>query len=708
MIERVTYFNAETGFCVLKVKVKGRSELTTVIGSVPAVCAGEWLKAEGIWIIDKEHGPQLKADHLQCIPPSTREGIEKYLGSGMVKGIGPAYAKKLVDCFGEKIFEIIDLYSARLEEVDGIGPGRRRKIKEAWTEQKFIREIMVFLHSHGVSTSRAVRIYKTYGETAIETVRANPYLLARDIQGIGFKTADAIAQKLGIPLDSIERARAGVEHALLDATGSGHCALPRERLIENAQKLLGVKPEIVQESLGQLLAQGELVAESIHGEELVFPRRLLEAEKEVAARVRFLATAECLYPAMGKEKALVWAQEKLGVELAPTQRKALLTALSRRIVIITGGPGVGKTTLVKSLLAILRAKKLRCVLCAPTGRAAKRLSETTGLEARTIHRMLGAGRESMGSRQPIEGDVLVVDEVSMIDVVLFQLLVRALPPAASLVLVGDVDQLPSVGPGTVLRDLIQSGILPVMALTEVFRQAAGSQIITTAHQVNQGLLPEFSRQPDADFHFIDRSDPAQITTTLVEMVRTRIPKKFGLAPGEIQILCPMNRGSLGARELNSRLQNELNPENGLSVERYGWQFRVGDRVIQTQNNYDKDVFNGDIGKVTAIDLIEQEVEIQFDQRKVLYDFGALDEVSLAYAITIHKSQGSEFPGVVIPIAMQQYVLLQRNLLYTGITRGRKIVVIIGERKAFATAVRNAQSRHRYGGLEARLAAPESS
>lgn len=711
LIERVTFFSEETGFAVLRVKAKGNRDLVTVVGSLPSVSAGEWLTAEGRWIRDREHGLQFKAETLQASPPTTKEGIEKYLGSGMVKGIGPVYAKKLVARFGEQIFDIIDQFSARLEEVDGIGPGRRKRIKEAWAEQKFIREIMVFLHSHGVSTSRAVRIFKTYGESAIEKVRNNPYTLAKDIHGIGFKTADQIAHRLGIPKDSLIRAEAGLTHVLVEAVDSGHCALPKEALVENAVKLLKIDERIVAEALLRLLNRRELVEELIRGEVLVFLPALRRAEEGIAAKLMDLGMKAASYPPIDVEKAIAWCEVQTGKELAPTQRTALREALTHRAVVITGGPGVGKTTLVNSLLKVLRAKRVKCILCAPTGRAAKRLFEATGIEAMTIHRLLeyqpGGSGFFRTESNPLERGLLVVDEASMVDVPLMHALLRAHPSGGSLVLVGDVDQLPSVGPGLVLSDIIESGVVPVVRLTEVFRQAAQSRIITAAHEVNQGRMPGLpAKDEPSDFYFIQRDTPDDTLRTLLDVVKNRIPRKLGCDPvRDVQVLCPMNRGSLGVRELNLRLQTELNPAGPSEpvVERFGWQFRVRDKVIQTQNNYDKEVFNGDIGQVVGIDLVEREVRIRFDSREVTYDFGELDEISLAYAITIHKAQGSEFPAVVIPLAMQQYLLLQRNLVYTGITRGKKMLVLIGQKQALAAAIRNDRTARRFSGLLARLA-----
>lgn len=709
-VERVTFHNEETGFCVLKVKVRGRKDPVAVLGTLPSVVAGEWITAQGTWERDRDHGVQLRAARLKTQPPTSLEGIEKYLGSGMIKGIGPVYATKLVKKFGEKVFDIIENQSRRLEEVEGIGRERRQRIKEAWAEQKVVRDIMLFLHAHGLGANRAVRIYKTYGEEAVELIRADPYRLARDIHGIGFHSADAVAEKLGLEADSLLRARAALEHLLDQATAEGHCALPRRDLLEGAVRLLEIDDSVVAEAFDRHLRDGNILSETIAGDDLVFLPLLKDAEERIARQLKQLAGAGTPEPPIDTGKAIPWVEEKTGRKLSPSQHEALRTALASRAVVITGGPGVGKTTLVQSLLKILTAKKLKCLLAAPTGRAAQRLAEATGLEAFTLHRLLefqpGRGGFQRNASNPLEGDVVVVDEVSMVDVPLMSRLLDALPRKARLILVGDADQLPSVGPGLVLGDIIRSGMIPVVHLREIFRQAGDSRIISGAHAINRGEMPDILEAPkDSDFVFIEREDAEECAATLVSLVRDRLPKHLGVdAVDGIQVLTPMHRGSLGIRELNVRLQASLNPQSPHREEHqaYGNLFRMGDKVIQTSNNYDKEVFNGDIGRIRMIDREERQAVVRFGKREVVYEFGELDELELAYAITIHKSQGSEFPVVVIPLAMQQYLLLQRNLLYTGVTRGKSMVVLVGQRKALGMAVRNESTRHRHGGLLQRL------
>ena len=710
LVERVTFHNEDTGFAVLKVQVKGRRELVAVVGVVVAVSPGEWITAEGRWERNREHGMQLRATNIRCQAPTSLEGIEKYLGSGLIRGIGPVYAKKMVAKFGEKIFDVIESASARLQEVEGIGEGRRQQIKGAWAEQRVVRDIMVFLHSHGISTSRALRVFKLYGEEAIARVRANPYLLARDIPGIGFKTADAVGQKLGFGHDSILRARGGLQHVLSEATGEGHTGLPRAMLLAAAAELLGVDEVVVAGALEREVADGQLTIEEIGGETMAFLPALRAAESTIAETLTRLAAQPANYPGLEFDKALGWVQEKTGKTLSPSQMEALRTVLGVRLVVVTGGPGVGKTTLLDSLLKILAAKKVRFLLCAPTGRAAKRMGESTGCAAQTIHRLLEvlpSGGFKRGKKHPLDTDLVVVDEFSMVDVPLMAALCRALPPHGSLVLVGDPDQLPSVGPGAILSDLLASGAVPSVRLTEIFRQAEASRIVRAAHDVRHGRVPEEAGEKNTDFAFLHREEPEEIAKLVLRLVKEEIPRRVGLDPlRDIQVLVPMHRGSLGIRELNASLQAALNPPRAdrAEVERFGTKFRVGDKVLQTRNNYDKDIFNGDIGRIMAIDGEERQVAIEFDGRRAVYEFNELDEVEPAYAISIHKSQGSEFPAVVIPLAMQHFLLLQRNLLYTAITRGKRLVVVAGQRKALATAVRQNDTRRRHGGLLARLRA----
>ncbi len=710
LIERVTYFNEENGFSVLQIKTKSRRNLTTVVGHLPSASPGEWVTAEGGWVHDREHGLQFKATVLAASPPTSLEGIEKYLGSGLIKGIGPVYAKKLVDKFGERVLEVIEEESGRLEEVEGIGPGRRQRIKDAWAEQRIVREIMVFLHSHGVSTSRAMRIYKTYGEHAVAKLREDPYRLARDIHGIGFRSADKIAQQMGIPRDSLLRASAGVAFVLMEAAGEGHCALPRELVLQKAVALLDLDGARVVEALHRMLANGEVVVEQIGGETLLFLPRLRRAEESVAERLRRLAALPPNRPLIDIPRAIAWCEERNGYPLSKSQAAAFELAIRNRVCVITGGPGVGKTTLVRSVLAVLSAKKVKMLLCAPTGRAAKRLSESTGREASTIHRLLEARAGGFGrdERNPLDCDGLIVDEASMVDLPLVHALLRALPQRAGVIFVGDRDQLPSVGPGRVFADIIESGCVPVARLTEIFRQATGSAIVVAAHAINRGEMPP-PLPADADFYFVERETPEEISRTLCELVAERIPRRLGAnAVDNVQVLSPMNRGNLGVRELNARLQQLLNPPSQAvaEVSRFGWTYRTGDKVIQLENDYDKEVYNGDIGRITGLDVAEGHLTVRFDGRDIDYALGEIDALAPAYAITIHKSQGSEFPAVVIPVSTQHYVMLQRNLIYTGLTRGKKLVVLVGQRRALAMAINNAaandRASQRWSGLLARL------
>jgi exodeoxyribonuclease V alpha subunit len=707
-VERVTFHNEDSGFFVVRVTASGWREPITVVGAAAAIQPGEWMQAEGVWHRDRQHGMQFKADTVRLAQPSSREGMEKYLASGLIKGIGPAYAKRLIAKFGEDVFDVIEHYSKRLQEVSGIGPERRKRIKEAWDQQKGVREIMVFLHTYGIGTSRAVRIFKTYGDEAIGIIRANPYRLASDIIGIGFKTADQLAGRLGIEPGSRLRIQAGLRHILQEQTDRGHCALPKDPLLEGAAELLGVDRSAADEALGAMVVEEEVFQELVRDALWIFLPRLRAAEIFIAETIRYLAKAGPTLPTLDFSTALELAVAKTGTVLAEGQQSAIRLVLTQRLSLITGGPGVGKTTVLNTLLRMLESKRLKITLCAPTGRAAKRLAETTGHPAMTIHRLLGGrfGGKSAEGETEWRADLVVVDESSMIDVPLMARLLRALPPGAHLVLVGDADQLPSVGPGTVFKDLLQSGIVPVAHLTEIFRQAAASRIVTSAHAIREGREPEeIPKGEDSDFYFVERPDAEAIHQTLLKMVGERIPQKFGMdACQDVQVLTPMNRGSLGTIELNRALQELLNPPRTerAEVERFGLRLRVGDKVIQTRNNYDKEVFNGDIGRVETINEELQELTLLFDGRPVTFEFAELDELQLAYAISIHKSQGSEYPAVVIPLAAQHFMLLQRNLIYTAVTRGRKLVVVIGERRSLRMSLKNDQAQERFTALLDRL------
>ncbi len=707
-VERVTFHSEETGFCVLRVKVRGRRELATIVGSAAAVTAGEYVECLGLWINDRSHGLQFKASQITIIPPSTLEGIEKYLGSGMVKGIGPHFARKLVAAFGERVFDVIEQTPERLLELDGIGPKRQARVTEAWAEQKVIREIMVFLQSHGVGTSRAVRIYKTYGGEAITRVSENPYRLALDIHGIGFKTADTIARRLGIAPDSLIRAQAGVRHVLKEWSEQGHCAALRPKLIELAVKLLEISEPVIVQAVDAELQAGNLVSDIVNDQEALFLTPLHRSETGCAKHLLRLLGGTPPWGRIEPVKAIPWVEQRSGLTFSDSQREAIAQVVNSKVSIITGGPGVGKTTIVNSILTILRAKSIEVLLCAPTGRAAKRLSESTGLEAKTVHRLLEFDPQHFGFKRdfdnPLEANFIVMDEASMMDIVLMNQFLRAIPNQAGLLIVGDVDQLPSVGPGAVLADMIDSGRVPTVRLTEIFRQARTSQIIVNAHKINQGRIP--CPEPDqhlSDFYVIPARTPEELFEKLMQVVTMRIPQRFKLHPiDDIQVLTPMNRGGLGARSLNIELQQRLNGAGEPKVTRYGSTYAPGDKVMQRLNNYDKDVFNGDIGRIESIDVEEGVVKVDYDGRIVEYELSELDELALAYATSIHKSQGSEYPAVVIPLTTQHYMLLERNLLYTGVTRGKKLVVIIAQPNALAMAVKTQRSGRRLTNLAVRL------
>ncbi len=708
-VERIVFQNEENGYTVLRAKVRGHKDLVTVVGTASSINPGEWLAADGEWITDAHYGPQFKAETMRVSSPDTIDGIKKFLGSGIIRGIGKEYAERLVNTFGRDVFDVIEHSSAKLQTVEGIGPTRRASIRAAWEEQKGIREIMSFLFSHGVSTARAFRIYKTYGDRAIELIQRDPYCLARDIRGIGFRVADEIARTLGIAKDSELRARAGLEYVLQEITTSGHCAALRGDLQSKTVEMLDIPPEQVAASLDHLLENKRLVRdEDRQGRNLIYLPKLYFAEWSFAKKLAELNAGKHPCPAIDLEKALDWVQKKAQIELSENQCKALQIAVQAKVMVVTGGPGVGKTTLVNSIIQVLRAKKLNIALCAPTGRAAKRLSETTGLAAKTIHRLLkfnpGTGGFVHDDRNLLNGDVFIIDEASMIDQILAQQFLQAVPQRAAVIFVGDADQLPSVGPGRVLCDIIASKTVPTVNLTEIFRQAAESRIVTGAHRINQGQLPEFPEEGDksSDLYFVEAEETARALAIIQKMVSESIPRRQGFNPiDDIQILTPMQKGELGAKNLNQVMQALLNPQ-GSQIERFGVVFREGDRVMQTENDYDKDVFNGDLGRIVTVDEVQGEIVVKIDDRRIKYEFRELDELVHAYAITIHKSQGSEYPCVIIPMHTQHYILLQRSLLYTAVTRAKKFAVLVGTKKAMGLAVSRAESRARVTTLKERL------
>ena len=709
LIERVTYHNPENGFAVLKVVVKGRQDLVTVVGSTTSVSAGEHLEATGKWVVDREHGQQFKADELKTTHPASAEGIEKYLASGAIRSIGPKLAAKIVSVHKERTLEIFENTPDFLLYIKGIGKERVKRIRQSWQEQKEVRKIMLFLAEHGISAGRAVRIYRTYGQEAIAKIKENPYQLADDIRGIGFKTADELAAKLGIDRNSPYRARAAVRHTLGELASQGHVGFPEPGVVEHTTKLIEIDQLIVEDAVKAAVAEKTVVRESIEGEPWLYLTALHRAEVGLAQSVQRIASAfPHPMPVIDVEKAIAWVEGKLEIKLAAGQQEAIRQACQHKMLVITGGPGVGKTTLVRSVLEIFTTKGLKCVLAAPTGRAAKRMAEMTERTAKTIHRLLefepATGEFKRNQQNPLKGDLFVLDEVSMVDVVLGHQFLRAVPSSACVILVGDMDQLPSVGPGSVLADLISSGVVPVVRLTEIFRQAAESEIVTAAYAINQGRMPDLKSRDGSDFYFIEAQEPEAIQDLIVRLVKERIPARFGCDPKtDIQVLSPMNRSLLGARNLNQVLQTALNPgDGGPEIQRFGWTFRIGDRVIQTENDYNRDVFNGDLGMIEKINRIEQDMVVNFDGRQVEYDFGDLDELALAYVLSIHKSQGSEFPCVVIPLHTQHYMMLQRNLLYTAVTRGKKLVVVVGTKKALGMAVRRQDTSQRHTALRGRL------
>ncbi len=742
VVERITFTNPENGYTVARFQADRQFGLVTVVGALAEVHAGARLKLFGRWKSHAKYGEQFEIERYVEEVPATVEGIKRYLGSGLIKGIGPVMAKRIAEKFGDYTLDIIENDIDRLNEVEGIGRKRVNMIAQAWEAQKQIKEIMLFLQSHQVSTNLAVKIYKSYGDQSITIVRNEPYRLARDIFGIGFLTADKIARNMGIEADAPQRIAAGVEYTLNQLADQGHVFAPQEHLVEAAVKILGVEPAQVEAQVEVLRQEERLVVErgaeqrEARSEEQIVNRKseipkghnvvnrleavylppFYYAEVGVARRVKELLTSPesrlAAFRGVDWDKAFGWlaTTQQAGITLAERQRQAVQMALSHKVSILTGGPGTGKTSTVKAILSLLRGKGKRALLAAPTGRAAKRLAESTGQEAKTIHRLLEVSpsegfKFQRNQENPLEGDLVILDECSMVDLILMNSLLKAIHPATHLLLVGDADQLPSVGAGNVLRDLIASGVVPVTRLEVIFRQAADSTIITNAHRVNRGDMPIFP-QDKRDFYFFGKEEPEEAADLVVDIVARRIPEKFGLASQDIQVLSPMHRGATGARALNEKLQARLNP---LRYDRPEYRsgsrvFRMGDRVLQLRNNYDHDVFNGDIGQITRIDLEDGEIRVEFEGRPVSYDFSDLDELTLAYAMSVHKSQGSEYPVVVVPILTQHYMLLQRNLLYTAITRAKQMVVLVGTRKAIAMAVKNDKIAARWSALPERLQA----
>jgi exodeoxyribonuclease V alpha subunit len=725
-VERITYYNEENGYSVVRLQVPGQATLVTVVGHLPALNPGESVRLEGRWSNHPQYGRQFKAEQCEQTLPATAEGIKRYLGSGLIKGVGPVTAGRIVQRFGTDTLRILDEEPERLREALGVGPKRAAAVARAWEAQKHIREVMLFLQSHGVSTTLAVKIYKTYGDEALQIVQQNPYQLARDIWGVGFKTADKIAQNLGLASDDPARVQAGVAYALNQLANEGHVYAPRPDLTQQATEILEVAPDLVSEAIVALdvdeivrrehlqypaarQAAGESAAE-VREEEAVYLTPFYYGEVGVTHRIRDLVetptTRLAPFRSVNWEALLAQLGRQSALELSDQQQEAVRAALTHKVTVLTGGPGTGKTVTVRTVIAALEALGCSYALCAPTGRAAKRLSEATGQPAKTVHRLLeyapleGFRRDE---ENPLDVDCLIVDEASMLDLLLTNHLLKAVDPAAHLLLVGDVDQLPSVGAGDVLRDVIASGRVKVIQLNQIFRQAAGSGIVVNAHRINRGRMPVLNEFDD--FYFFSKADPEETAQLVVDIVRRRIPQKFGLDPiNELQVLAPMYRGASGVSRLNEQLQAALNPPSSQKRERPlgGRTFREGDKVMQVRNNYDRDVYNGDIGRIRAIDPVAQTLTVTIDGRPIVYDWVEADELIHAFAISVHKSQGSEYPGIVMPLLTQHYMMLQRNLLYTAITRAERLVVLVGTRQAIAIAVRNDKVSNRHSGLSIRL------
>ena len=687
VVEHITYQNQENGWSVMKVKVKGYDNLVTLTGSLLDVPVGSVLLVDGDWRVDPRYGQQFVAQSWTEVMPATIYGIEKYLGSGLIKGIGPVYAKAIVSRFGLETINVIENDIERLLEVPRLGRKRMEKIRESWEKQKDIKEVMVFLQGYGVSTAFAAKIYRKYEKESIAKVKENPYQLADDIWGIGFKTADGIASKMGYEKNDPRRCRSGILYTLNELAEEGHVYAEPEQLVDAAVKLLDAEESPVRQALASMIETNDVVLDN----EVIYLPPFYHAENGSAKRLQSLLSDTSLFNAdIAAEPKAEYGAKPGGIVYDDVQQAAIQKALDSKVMVLTGGPGTGKTTTTQGIIEAFKARHMSILLAAPTGRAAKRMTEATGMEAKTIHRLLEYNPMDGYKRNdenPLEGDALIVDECSMIDILLFYNLMKAIPSNMRLILVGDIDQLPSVGAGNVLRDIIDSQQIPVVRLTRIFRQAQSSRIVMNAHAINAGQFPNIKNGLDTDFFFIGQEDADDIVKLIIGLVRDRLPKKYGYPAKEIQVLTPMQRGTVGAGNLNIELQNALNP-SGPSLARGGYTFRQGDKVMQIRNNYDKNVFNGDIGYITAVDTTERTLSITFDNRIVEYDITELDEIMLAYAVTIHKSQGSEFPVVVMPVTMKHYVMLQRNLIYTGITRAKKICVLVGTTKALAYAIRN--------------------
>ena len=706
IVDRITFQNEENGYTVARLQVEGSAayndRLATIVGEMLSINPGETVVLEGEWTTHKQYGAQFKIESYQTVYPSTVEGMRRYLGSGLIKGIGPVTAKRIVDHFGKEALDVIESDPDRLVEVEGLGAKRAKWIIKAWEDQREIHNVMLFLQSHEVGTGYAVKIWKRYGNEAVELIRENPYRLSVDVWGIGFLTADRIAQKMGIPAHSDRRIQAGLLHVLNEAADKeGHVFLPEDVLIESCAEALDVPIDAIAPCVAQLLSEESIVV----NDERVYLPHLYYAEQGAATRCYQLSQVQRIE--LGNIPAEIEAIEQGdGVTFAPRQKLALKKALSHNLLVLTGGPGTGKTTTIKGLIALLEARKKTIALAAPTGRAAKRMSEATGYEAKTIHRLLKFSPSEMAFEKnfenPLEIEALIVDEISMVDTVLMNSLLRAVPISASVVLVGDVDQLPSVGAGNVLKDVIASGTVEVVELNEIFRQAQTSHIVTSAHAINRGEMPYVQNDRDADFFFLEVSEPDQVVETVCGLCAARLPHTYRLDSIEdIQVLVPMYRGETGANNLNRVLQDKLNPR-GQEMTRGGIRFRVGDKVMQVRNNYDRDVFNGDIGRVHGIE--DDILRVRFQNRVLEYEFSELDELVLAYAMSVHKSQGAEFRAVVMPLTTQHYMMLQRNLLYTAITRARELVVLVGTKQALGMAVRNNRVAERHTTLSQRIRA----